>query len=214
MRNSKNYWNNKWVKSPITYKGRALRGCAKRISVDVRNFIMTDDILLKEIIEKYGLKKATYNETANACQKFVVDYIKYKDDEIQNSCEDFWQFPFETIASRVGDCEDGAILMASLMINCGIPNWRVKVVGGSVRPQPTAPEGGHAYCIFLADRKEGLGWEVHDWCYYQDSDVPTGQKPLLKNGGHKNTYESIWFTFNDEFAWSDEKTKVKGRISK
>lgn len=211
MRNSKNYWNNKWIKKPVIYNGRALRGCTGRIEVDVRNFIIADDEILKDIIERYGLKKSTFNETANACQKFVVDYVHYKDDEIENNCEDFWQFPFETIASRVGDCEDGAILMASLMINAGIPNWRVKVVGGSVRPQPTAPEGGHAYCIYLADRETGLEWEIHDWCYYQDYNVPTGQKPLLKDGGFNGTYLDIWFTFNNEFAWSNQLTRVESK---
>lgn len=213
MKELKKFWDNKWKKKSVIYSGRALRSSRARIDVDVRNFIITNDDILKDIVEKYGLKKATYNETAHACQQFVVNYITYKDDEMQNSCEEFWQFPFETLASMTGDCEDGAILMASLMINAGIPNWRVKVAGGTVKPQPTAPLGGHAYCLYLADREDGMDWEIHDWCYYEDSEIPTGKKPLAKDGGYKQTYIDIWFTFNNEFAWSNEEVKIdQGRI--
>lgn len=210
MGTQKSYWNNKWKKKSVIYSGRALRNSRERIDVDVRNFIITKDDILKSIVKKYGLKKSTYNETAYACQKFVVDFLTYVDDTVENSCEEFWQFPFETLASKKGDCEDGAILMASLMIHAGIPNWRVKVVGGTVKPQPTAPLGGHAYCIYLADRKDGsMEWEIHDWCYYEDTDTPTGSKPLAKNGGYKNTYIEVWFTFNNEYAWSNEEVKIK-----
>lgn len=209
MEDLKNYWNNRWVKQPIIYSGRALRNSNGRINTDVRNFIIAEDYILKDIVERYNLKKETYNETAHACQKFVVENLKYKDDLETNGCEEFWQFPFETLVSTYADCEDGAILMASLMINAGIPNWRVKVVGGTVKPQPTAPLGGHAYCIFLADRKSGeLAWEIHDWCYYEDSEIPTGEKPLAKDGGYNNTYIDVWFTFNNEFTWSNEEVVI------
>lgn len=213
MKKLKDFWNNKWEKRSVVYSGRALRNSSIRIDVDVRNFICVHDDILKQIVEQYSLKKKTHNETAHACQKFVVDYISYKDDATNNYCEEFWQFPFETLASKVGDCEDGAILMASLMIVAGIPNWRVKVVGGLVQPEPTAPTGGHAYCIYLADREKEMEWEVHDWCYYEDSDVPTGSKPRFKDGGYNGVYKDIWFTFNDEFCWSTVETKLDGRIN-
>lgn len=210
MGTQKSYWNNKWKKKSVIYSGRALRNSKERIDVDVRNFIITRDDILKSIVKNYDLKKSTYNETAHACQKFVVDYLTYANDNAINSCEEFWQFPFETIVSRKGDCEDGAILMASLMIHAGIPNWRVKVVGGTVKPEPTAPLGGHAYCIYLADRKDGtMEWEIHDWCYYEDTDTPTGSKPLAKDGGYNNTYIEVWFTFNNEYAWSNEEVQIK-----
>ena len=210
----RDYWNNKWEKKSVIYAGRTLKNSNIPIDADVRNFIFANDDMVKNLIEKYDLKKPTFNETAHACQKFVVNFMSYREDELQNACSEFWQFPFETIASKVGDCEDGAILMASLMINAGIPNWRVKVVGGTVKPEPTAPTGGHAWCIYLADRPDGtLDWEIHDWCYFQDSAVPSGRKVLAKDGGYKGIYQSIWFTFNNEFAWTDELTKVEGRIS-
>lgn len=213
MKKSKTYWNNKWEKRDVIYAGRTLRKNDRPIQIDVKNFICANDAILKDIIDRRGLKKKTYNETAHACQKFVVNYMSYIADEQESGVEEFWQFPFETVAAKAGDCEDGAILMASLMINAGIPNWRVKVVAGNVRPQPTAPEGGHAYCIFLADRDNGdMEWEIHDWCYYEDSEIPTGQKPLAKEGGYNHSYTQVWWSFNNEFSWSPEEVQIEGRI--
>lgn len=207
------FWNNKYEKKEVIYSGRTLKTSNTSISVDVRNFIIKNDYILKQIIEEYKLKKDTYNETAYACQKFVVDYLDYVSDIRNDCCPEFWQFPFETIASKMGDCEDGAILMASLMLNAGIPNFRVKVCAGTVQPEPTAPVGGHAYCIYLADREDGtLAWEIHDWCYYEDTDVMTGKKPLLKEGGYNNCYKEIWFSFNDEYSWSNELSEMEGRV--
>ncbi len=213
MKKSKTYWNNKWKKRSVLYAGRTLKNSNRPIQIDVRNFICANDDILKNIIENYHLKKRTYNETAHACQKFVVDFLTYIEDTKSSNCDEYWQFPFETIASKVGDCEDGAILMASLMINAGIPNWRVKVVGGLVKPQPTAPEGGHAYCIYLADRDDKQQeWEIHDWCYFEDTEIPTGKKPLARQGGYNQTYVGVWWSFNNEFCWSPEEVQIEGRV--
>lgn len=204
------YWNNKWKKKPLLYAGRTLKKSNIEIEVDVKNFITTNDNQLKQLIETYGLKKETFNETAHACQKYVCSFLTYTSDNIQDSCPEFWQFPFETLASREGDCEDGAILMASLMINAGIPSWRVKVIGGTVQESPTAPTGGHGYCVYLADREDGtLEWEIHDWCYFEDSETPTGKKPLAKDGGYNQCYRDIWFSFNNEYSWSNELTVIE-----
>lgn len=206
----KDYWNNKYKKMPVVYGGRTLKNCQGKVNIDVRNFITVKDNILEAIVEKFNLRKESYNDTAFACQKYVASNLKYASDTITQQCEEFWQFPFETVASGTGDCEDGAILMASLMIVAGIPNWRVKVAAGYVQTAPTAPQGGHAYCIYLADRENNsLEWEIHDWCYSQDTNIPTGKKPLAKNGGFNNRYKDVWFTFNDEFSWSDEICEIK-----
>lgn len=205
----KAYWDNKWAKDEVIYNGRALRGSSERIQVDVRNFVIANDYILSRIIKENNLIGSTYNETAHRCQKFVVNTIKYVSDDEQNTCPEFWQFPFETLASKRADCEDGSILMASLMIVAGIPNYRVKVAAGYVQPEPTAPQGGHAYCIYLADMPNGeQEFVIMDWCYYEDSALPPCQKPLAKNGGYNGTYQDIWFTFNNEYSWSEGPVEI------
>ena len=218
------YWNNKYPKAPIIYTGRALRGkdYYKQIDADVKSFIKNNDAILYHVIDQAQLKKGTFNETALTVQDFVNGFFKYKFDEETSDCPEFWQFPFESIQSGIGDCEDGAILIASLLINTGIPSWRVKVAGGGVLTDPVfAPSdtelGGHAWCLYLADRPDsnrGLEWVILDWCYAPDPDVPIEEKPLAKNGGQQGGYKETWFTFNDEYSWALDLTQIPtGRIS-
>lgn len=218
------YWNSKWETAPIIYTGRALRGKSynRQIDADVKSFIKDNDAILWHVITQLELRKGTPNETAWECQKFVARFLKYTDDNVSEECPEFWQFPFEAVQSEIGDCEDGAILIASLLINAGIPSWRVKVCAAQVVADPVfAPSeselGGHAYCIYLADRPESqrkLEWVILDWCYLQDPEVPIEEKPLARDGGQEGAYRDIWFTFNDEYSWSQNAFEVKeGRIS-
>jgi len=207
-----NYWNNKWQQAPVTYSGRALIGSTERIVCDVKDFLTVKDALLTEIIHEYRLKKYTHNATAQAIQQFVVKFLDYVGDEESTNCPEFWQFPFETLQSGIGDCEDGAILTASLMIQCGIPAYRVKMCAGYVQESPTAPMGGHAYCIYLADRRWGeQDWVVTDWCYYEDSYLAPEHKPLAKKGGYNGCYQELWFTFNNEYSWNQEGLEMDAR---
>ncbi|MFX1276491.1 MAG: DUF4332 domain-containing protein [Promethearchaeota archaeon] len=219
------YWNDKWVKQPIIYTGRALRGASynKQIDVDVKTFIKNNDEILKHIIKEAKLKKDTFNATALACQNFVCEILAYKFDEETSDCVEFWQFPFESIQSSVGDCEDGAILIAGLCINAGIPSWRVKCVGGAVLPDPTAPAipgeelGGHGWTIYLADRADSernLEWVILDWCYCPDPEISVEDKPLARDGGQEGAYKDVWFTYNDEYSWAPEQVTIaESRIS-
>ena len=212
MNRNAQFWDNKWRQSPITYTGRALRGDNERIVCDVKCFITPNDTILTEIISDYRLRKSTHNETAQAIQKFVVNFLDYVGDEDASECPEFWLFPFETLQSGVGDCEDGAILIASLMIKAGIPAYRVKVAAGYVKASPTAPQGGHAYCVYLADRNYGnQDWVILDWCYYEDSRLTPEDKPLARRGGYRGCYKDIWFTFNNEFSWNQTNLEIDAR---
>jgi len=138
--------------------------------------VTVNNVILAEIIHDYKLKRNTH-------KKFVVRFLDYVGDEEASDCPEFWQFPFETLQSGIGDCEDGAILMASLMIQAGIPAYRVKVCAGYVQESPTAPQGGHCYCY----------------------------KPLAKNGGYNGCYQELWFTFNNEYSWNQDSLEVDAR---
>jgi hypothetical protein len=208
------FWNNKWQQAPITYSGRSLavNKNLENLVCDVKCFITPNDALLAEIIHDYRLKKENFNATAQAIQQFIVKFLDYADDDNTNECPEFWQFPFESLQSGIGDCEDGAILMASLMIQTGIPAYRVKVAAGYVQESPTAPLGGHAYCIYLADRKnQEQEWVIMDWCYYEDSPLAPESKPLAKLGGYNRCYSDIWFTFNNEYSWNQEGLEIEAR---
>lgn len=204
------YWNNKWPKGPIIYNGRVLKNSKDPIGIDVRNFIEKDDEVVKNILKSNNLIKDNFDNTALAIQKWVVSYLTYKGDDENIQVPEYWQFPFETLYSKVGDCEDGAILIASLCENSGIPVWRIKVAAGWVQPEPTAPQGGHGYCLYLADDAE---WRILDWCYYEDSTIPIKDKPLAKNGGQKNSYKQVWFSFNSQYSWTQNALQLGNRVA-
>lgn len=94
-------------------------------------------------------------------------------------------------------CEDGSILMASLMLNAEIPNWRVRVTAGLVESGIKAELGGHAYVTYC--REVDNQWVVLDWCYREDSMIAINGKPIIKN---RPEYKQVWFSFNNKYAWS------------
>jgi len=54
---------------------------------------------------------------------WVVAHIRYVRED-----KDYWQTPFETLMRMAGDCEDGAILLASLFKQIVKEPWKVFVV--------------------------------------------------------------------------------------
>lgn len=191
------YWNDKHPKGPVVYNGRAIRGYSKRIPVDVRSMIFEDDHVLKHITDKLDLKERSNDEKALICQQWAVKHIKYVGDKKSTGLDECWQYPNETAYTHKGDCEDGAILIASLMLNAGVPAWRVRCTAGLVSSGKGAATGGHAYVTYC--REEDNNWVVLDWCYLEDSKVPVRDKPLFKD---KPNYKEVWFSFNHIYSWT------------
>jgi hypothetical protein len=201
------FWNNKRPKNVIAYTGRAIPKknplgegviLKERVQIDVKTMFTDHDAFLFKIIEKFSLKGNSHDETMQNIQKWVVKNVQYLGDDINNYTMEYWQFPFETLSCKTGDCEDGAILMASLAVCAGIPAFRVRVVAGMVQPAPTAPQGGHGYVSYL--RESDNQWIILDWCYLEDSQVPMNLKPLHKDNPY---YKEVWFSFNNQYSWSD-----------
>lgn len=199
----KNYWDNKYPKNQIIYKSRYVPKKTDsdttliNIDVDVKTMFAPNDEIIKNLIKNNNIGGETNDEKMWNIQKWVVQNIKYIGDNLNEGFVEYWQFPFETITFKNGDCEDGAILIGSMAINMGIPAFRIRVVAGLVQPQPTAPMGGHGYVAYL--RESDNQWVAIDWCYLEDSRTPISEKPILKNNF---PYKEIWFTFNNEYSWS------------
>lgn len=191
---TQDYWNNKYPKQEIIYAGRAIRGHSKRIPIDVRCLISADDNVLKHVSSKF---KGTYDAIAWQVQKWAVRHLTYISDKKSAGLDEYWQYPYETEATRTGDCEDGAILIASLMLNAGVPAWRVRCTAGLVKSGKGAATGGHAYVTYC--RETDNNWVVLDWCYLEDSRRPVAKKPIFKT---LKNYKDIWFSFNHLYSWS------------
>ncbi|MDP6627693.1 MAG: transglutaminase-like cysteine peptidase [Methanopyri archaeon] len=67
---------------------------------------------------------------------YVNNRITYVSDLDNFGKRDYWQYPRETLASGKGDCEDMALLLASLLMEAGIKG--VRVVVGNYEHEPHA----------------------------------------------------------------------------
>ena len=204
---NKEYWEAKHPQVVQMYDGRPLPD-GNRYSMDVTNFVWTKDATLQKIIKDYGLRSASVDEVVHRCQKWVVEHIRYRSDDKIGASE-YFLFPVETVAMGWADCEDGAILIASLILNV-IPepeHWRVRVSAGIVQSAPTAPEGGHAYVTYC--RPQDNEWVIVDWCYAEDSRVKVKDKPRARDN---TRYKTVWFSFNAHAAWSHTTFNLSGRL--
>lgn len=201
------FWNSKHPQNPVIYTGRAIpQKCPackgetlkERLKIDVKTTINPNDFLCRTILLQNDLIKDTSDNTILAIQKWIVSNIKYIGDDLNQGTLEYWQFPFETLCCKTGDCEDGALLIAALAINSGVvPAFRIRVVAGMVQPEPTAPQGGHAYVSYL--RETDNQWVAIDWCYFEDSSTEVSQKQTIKNNV---VYKDVWFSFNHVHSWS------------
>ena len=172
------YWNSKITPTIVKYNyDRAINK-----PVDVRKFLTEQNDKITTVV---GVNN---DEKANKALLLVNRKIKYTTAKDKAHKGEYWQFANETWNSKSGDCEDGAILMANIMIASGIPYWRIRVNAGDVKG------GGHAYVTYL--KEEDNTWYVMDWCYYGDESFSFGMtwKDAKK-------YFGIWFSFNKKYAF-------------
>lgn len=160
---------------------------------------------LREIVKMRGLKRVRIVETTKRNEpidvtKFlnflgtklpnipltqssldwVQSHITYKSEE-----KDFWKFPNETLDDGFGDCEDGAILLACLVLarNKLIPYYEVLV---NVFDTPS----GFHVAVIIDD-------EIQDWTNPSLKKVPFDWK--------------LWYCFNRKHAYT---TKEKAQAWK
>jgi len=178
------YWNSKIKPMFITYPARN----GKRI--DVRKFFTEHNSSVKTFTSGSNDQKALY------CHKWVTSNVHYKTDKQTHNANEFWQFADETMDSLSGDCEDGAILMANMMVKSGIPYWRVRVNAGDVKG------GGHAYVTYL--REKDNKWYILDWCYWANESIG-----FKKTWSSAKKYWGIWFSFNKKYSFAKDKLDRK-----
>ncbi len=202
------YWHSKHPEIIQLYQGRPLPVTGKMYDLDVRRFRWPDDYVLRNLIGAEHLGSTDMCEAVMNVQKWVVKNLKYVSDTVLGAAE-YWLFPVETAVMLRDDCEGGACLIASLLLNI-LPreeHWRVRVAAGWVQASPTAPQGGHGYCTLC--RPQDNEWVVVDWCYLEDSNVPVKDKSLHKDN---TPYRDVWFSFNYLHAWSHQHFALSGRL--
>jgi predicted transglutaminase-like cysteine proteinase len=187
LTNSKNpkedYYNNKYPKLDLTYFRVETDG---NYSVDIRNFFNLNDKTIPIVTGKNDDEKALNG------LKWVIKNITYTKDTSFDTYKvnEYWAYAYQTLKHKKGDCEDGAILLANILIKSGIPYWKVRLNAGEVNG------GGHAYVVYYCEEKDR--WVVLDWCYWENT-LPINERKDYKE---ETNYFGVWFSWNTLYCFS------------
>jgi len=183
------YWLSKHQKKFINYERTETDG---KHFIDVRSFFMPNYRYPK-------LKGKSHDETALKCLKWVIKNIRYVADASIYGFTEYWAFAYQTLKWKKGDCEDGAVLLANMLIHNGVPFWRVRINAGWVKLPRSKDKVGHAYLTYC--RESDDQWVVLDWCYY------TSTKKISERSLHKDKrrYYSIWWSADKEQAYGNKR---------
>jgi hypothetical protein len=111
---------------------------------------------------------------------------------------DPWRFPDETLSVREGDCEDRALLIASLLLASGISSFNVRVALGELRFYSTEARSrsfGHCWVMY---KNEAGQWLVIDPTHTRKQAAQLAPKGLatLRAAAYWPRY-----LFNDVHLW-------------
>jgi hypothetical protein len=141
----------------------------------IRQLITPNDPAVQEVANTL-IQKGDFIDN---CQNFVNNFTTYVDE-----IGDYWGYPYESIESQGGDCDDLSILLGSLLRNyygpdkvfCAIGLWK-----------HDGREGGHMWV--MVEDKEGNSKIV-------EATAPAGKELYGK-------YEA-YALFNDQYAFSSD----------
>jgi predicted transglutaminase-like cysteine proteinase len=162
-------------------------------SIDVRNFFQINDANTPVVTGK------TNDDKALAALRTVRGRVAYNSDKSTYTQDEYWAYAYQTLTRAKGDCEDGAILLANILIKSGVPYWRVRLNAGSVNG------GGHAYVTYC--RETDNEFVVLDWCYWPNDMAislrPTHREERNYMNTEKNFY--VWFSWDMKYVYGEEK---------
>jgi len=203
------YWNFSKPAANVRYKGRTEPFQLRRTFNDVKVFITPNDCEILEDLRKAQLfitDKRHCNDEILKIYKHtrtkIINPYKYAYDDQKYKISEFWMFPFELRSVKSGDCEDWTHELVSYLIAAGVPAFRVRAVAGVTRSN-----FGHATCYVLGD-------DLKTW-YHLNSTTPAAMihqrkledMPTSKTKSDDIGLKDIWFSYNNQHAWSSFENK-------
>ena len=154
--------------------------------------------------------KGSFDHRASVITAFVSKAIQY----VYTSGRDPWQFPDETLHEKKGDCEDRALLIASLLIASGVSSYNVRVALGKMRLWTASGQAHDRDHVWVMYKTESGRWRVIEPLQTRNFDVR--KRPSAK-ALHPVAAEYIpYFVFNDDHLWQifhEENPKPSAKIT-
>lgn len=185
--------------------------------IDVREFLVNErNVVMRRALEvdikKFMAKlpganweffcsrdSGSFDFRAHVISEFVSRKIEY----LQSDGRDPWQFPEETLTLKSGDCEDRALLIASLLLASGISSFNVRVALGKFR---VSIKGKHQDFdhVWVMYKSEGGNWQVIEPAHAKK--IRT-QVDVKKEMPEKAEYVPFYL-FNDVHLWQVQHPSV------
>jgi len=183
------YYNNKYPKVNLKYNRKETDG---QYNIDLRNFFNLNDATIPIVDGDSDDSKAVNG------LKWVINNITYTSDDSESTYKagEYWAYPYQTLKHRAGDCEDMSILLANILIKSGIPYWKVRLMAGDV------VGGGHCYVTYYDATNDR--WVLLDCCYNANTKNISDRKDYKEEA----SYKTVWFSWNRDFCFSNEKSLV------
>jgi hypothetical protein len=134
----------------IVPSSRRAIGSRRTYDIDVREFLLTErnEVMRRTIHEDLrrhvarmpdgnwerfqSRARGAFDYRVTVIADFVAEHIAYPQKPAKRPAEDPWQFPDETLVLETGDCEDRALLIASLLLASGISSFHIRVALGKL----------------------------------------------------------------------------------
>ena len=86
---------------------------------DMAAFVTTQEEVVLDTADALAqlASQQDFNQTTmiDFVLRFVQNNVQYKGDDETKGCVEYWRYPVETLVEKKGDCEDSAVLFASIM---------------------------------------------------------------------------------------------------
>lgn len=181
--------------------------------IDVREFLVSkDNAIMRRTLERDVRKFieelegaswdlflsrdfGSFDLRAYVITEFVSKKVEYKPTEGL----DPWQFPDETLKLRSGDCEDRALLIASMLLASGISSFNVRVALGKFRAWfgKKHEDIDHVWVMY---KDEAGKWQVIEPAAHAARSKKTGKQKRMPNSAEYIPF----FIFNDVHLWTTQ----------
>lgn len=135
------------------------------------------------------LKRSRHDLTIVNILRWVNSNIQYMSDKKRWNTVEKWQTAKETLKFKTGDCECMSILVFVLARLCGIPEYQIRIVCGTVVSGNKT--GGHCWVEYRSDTN-GVVYYI-DACYNVDLRSVTTRNYAI----HYKNYLKVWWGFSD-----------------
>lgn len=190
------YLYDKWIPTSVWYMLDSKTRESKKVTAFLEEQLTTWKPLLQEIIDDNNWSTMNDDAKVIAILKWVQKNIKYVSDRVQYKTVEHWAGVNETLATKKGDCEDGAILIFCLARLAGVSEEKIFIAAGDV------DGGGHCWVKYISENYVYVSFYL-DWCYWYSSRCISRREAFIDYNAEifpNDRYKKYWFISNDKIS--------------